>query len=149
MCVIVDADVAHLVFGSPADADYKPVFEWIANGKGAIVYGGKLAQELFCTGKQGILVEFKRQRKAYEYTACELDPEIEDIQSEGHHRSNDAHVLALGRCSGARTLCTKDKDLIHDFKDRRIISNPRGNVYRAAAHTHLLRHCPGCVGRDR
>lgn len=53
-------------------------------------------------------------------------------------RSDDPHVLALARVSGARLLYTGDTDLIADFKDKKIIDSPRGKVYSGAANANLL-----------
>ena len=44
-------------------------------------------------------------------------------------RSNDSHVIALAQISGARLLYTNDRDLQDDFKDKRLISKPRGKIY--------------------
>jgi len=54
-------------------------------------------------------------------------------------KSDDLHVLALARCSGARLLCTRDDALSQDFTDRRIIKPP-GKVYKNASHKHLLKY---------
>ncbi|SPE26752.1 hypothetical protein SBA3_1300008 [Candidatus Sulfopaludibacter sp. SbA3] len=56
--------------------------------------------------------------------------------------SNDHHVLALAITSGARTLATLDNELAQDFKNKNIIDNPRGSVYRDQTHARLLRHTP-------
>lgn len=63
-------------------------------------------------------------------------------------RSNDLHVLALARVSGARTLCTADGDLRRDFKDSRLVARPKGSIYSRASHAHLLKHSTSC-GRER
>lgn len=60
------------------------------------------------------------------------------LQGTGQLRSNDPHILALARASGARLLYTADKDLIADFKNPRIVSRPRGKVYSGAANARLL-----------
>lgn len=48
----------------------------------------------------------------------------------GHHvlESNDHHIVALARVSGARVLVSRDQALIRDFKDQRLISQPPGKV---------------------
>ena len=39
------------------------------------------------------------------------------------------HVLALAQVSGARLLYSNDQTLQRDFKNSKLIKNPRGNVY--------------------
>ena len=63
-------------------------------------------------------------------------------------RSDDPHVLALARVSGARLLYTGDTDLIADFKDKKIIDSPRGKVYSGAANTNLLTRSACATGRS-
>ena len=62
-------------------------------------------------------------------------------------RSDDPHVLALARESGARLLYTGDRDLIADFKDKRFIDNPRGRVYSGAGNANLLAKSVCAIGR--
>ena len=54
-------------------------------------------------------------------------------------QSNDDHILALARASGARLLFSRDADLAQDFKNRIFLNEPRGSVYKKRAHAHLLR----------
>ena len=58
-------------------------------------------------------------------------------------RSNDPHVLALARVSGARLLYAEDGDLMTDFKDKRFVG---GKVCSRAANESLLRRAR-CVPR--
>ncbi|MDM8549089.1 hypothetical protein QUF72_03380 [Desulfobacterales bacterium HSG2] len=59
-------------------------------------------------------------------------------------RSDDPHIIALARVSGVRTLCSHDKTLHKDFKNRELISDPRGSVYQNPEHMALLRHTRSC-----
>lgn len=52
--------------------------------------------------------------------------------------SNDAHVVALARISGARVVATKDIQLHVDIKNKTLLDNPRGSVYQDESHAHLL-----------
>jgi predicted nucleic acid-binding protein len=64
-------------------------------------------------------------------------------------KSDDAHVLALARASGARVLCTHDEDLQADFKNLEIVPRPKGKIYKNQDHARLLGHNQICVGRPR
>ena len=82
-----------------------------------------------------------------------LDAAEKEIRREGICRSNDEHVLALARVSGARLLFTNDRALQQDFRDREIIGGTRGRVYTTVdrndvrpAHRELLRRTDLCHG---
>ena len=75
----------------------------------------------------------------------EVEERTREIEREGKHSSNDAHVLAVAQLGGVRLLFTNDQDLEQDFKSKALIDNPRGNIYHTRvnksftrAHRHLL-----------
>ena len=78
--------------------------------------------------RAGRAIEVKAERLHEEETAL-----AEQIVSD------DPHVLALARVSGARLLYTNDANLMADFKNKRLIDDPRGSVYTRAANAHLFR----------
>ena len=62
--------------------------------------------------------------------------------------SNDPHVIALARISGARLLCSRDQKLHSDFGNKHLVDNPRGSVYQDIPHAPLIaRHCK--LGKKR
>lgn len=83
----------------------------------------------------------------------EVHSETEAIRSQGLLRSDDEHVLALARVSGARLLFTNDRDLQEDFGNRQIVGGTRGRVYTTRlsgdvrdAHRDLLGRRDLCDG---
>jgi len=58
-----------------------------------------------------------------------VDDEARTLSKEACCRSNDEHVLALARLGGARLLYSRDEALREDFKDVRLLANPRGKLY--------------------
>ena len=59
--------------------------------------------------------------------------------------SNDCHIIALARASGARLLCSDDVKLGEDFKNKKWIDKPRGKIYKNATHNKLLKkRCNKC-----
>ncbi len=58
--------------------------------------------------------------------------------------SNDAHVIALARVSGARILFCRDTALEKDFRNPSVINNPRGKIYKYKSHKNLLGVQPSC-----
>jgi hypothetical protein len=147
MCVIVDANIASLVFRRQPHNDFLPVFRWLYSPRadGCLVFGGQLASELRrVRGGRTYLVQLSRAGRARQIPDAQVDAEEQCVVETGLCRSDDPHVVALARVSGARTLCSHDRDLQRDFKHRALISDPRGKVYQKPGHADLLRHTRSC-----
>ena len=147
MCVIVDADVAALVFGNPPHEDFLLVFNWLYDEQrnGVVVYGGHLTKELCEVGAvRRWLVRLNQAGRAYGFRDEEIDAEQRRVERMKLCRSDDPHVIALARVSGARTLCSHNVHLYRDFKNKKLIDKPRGVIYRDARHEPLLRHTASC-----
>lgn len=165
MCAILDASVVHKVFGSGSSTECPPVgrqfLAWLDSGKGLLVIGGKAKDELYQNGnferwarqesQAGRLVAYEEQMSRtkmrlasiVEYDGTEIGAEtrrIEEQKSRGQMRlvSNDLHIIALARVSGARLLYSEDWSLQQDFKNEHLVPKPRGKVYSNKAHQHLL-----------
>jgi len=150
MCVIIDADVASRVFAVPCEDDFAPLWEWIDRRSGKLVFGGKNGVELKRLGKvKGRLMQMWRAGQALQVLTTRIDAEKTVVTRLGICRSNDPHVIALARASGARILCTNDQNLETDFKNRTLVPSPRGKVYKTARHERLLGHNSICIGRPR
>jgi len=146
MCVIIDASIAPLLFRNPPDKNFLPVSNWLhdPNKDGRLVYGGRLTQELFrVESTRRYLRALQQAGKAFLIPDRAISAEEAHVIALRLCRSNDPHVIALARISGARTLCSDDEDLHHDFKNLRLIK-PKGYVYQEPGHAHLLRHTKSC-----
>ena len=76
-------------------------------------------------------------------TENDIDMEsiIEDLIQQNNCASNDYHILALARVTGARLLYTQDRKLIADFKD--IVKGkvyPSGNSKNAKRNRNKIRN---------
>jgi hypothetical protein len=150
MCVIIDNDLAHGVFAYPCREEFTPLMQWVETGDGRIVHGGKLTRELCRSEKiRRFLMELGRQGKALVINHPDQASEEVRLEQSGLCESNDFHVLALAILARVRLLCSGDQSLHTDFRNSRIINNPRGHVYQNASHSHLLEHTDGCIGKPR
>ncbi len=145
MCVVVDANRASVVLGGPVPDDYKPVIDWISRRGGRLVYGGsKFKQELARVRAAALLVQNWRSRGlAIEIAEAEIAAELTVVETIGYG-SDDPHVIALVRASGARTVVTGDADLMLDLTNPRLVSRPRAKIYRSPGHGPLLAHTVSC-----
>ena len=156
MCAIVDANVRDEVFGdNPTDAG-KFFFDWLTKPRGGIlvVGGTKLQRELESNlNFIRVLNERLQAGRARRIPNGIVDTEESKLRADVVCRSDDEHVLALARVSGARLLFTNDRALQDDFKDRIILGGTRGRIYTTrdytdvrAAHRNLLRRNDLCNG---
>jgi hypothetical protein len=150
MCLIVDANLAGLVFGSPPHPDFVPVLDWLQERDGCLVVGGHLATELERMERaRKFVLELRRAGIARQVPADDVTQQDAEVVATGLCESNDTHVVALAMASGARTLCTHDKALQRDFRNPTLVASPRGSVYQRPEHGRLLRHTPTSCGRGR
>ena len=132
MCAIVDANVAHETFGGSHQRNEagRRFFDWLRTGKGKLVIGGKLRGELM---KLRSFSEWAAQAVQagilQSVDDVAVNEEAYGLESGNALRSDDAHIIALARVSGARLLYSNDQDLQEDFTDRRLVNQPRGKVF--------------------
>jgi hypothetical protein len=147
MCVIIDANIAAEAFGLPHQPDFRPLWRWIEDGDGVIVYGGTLAKELARIDHVArLLQQLSLAGKAVRPDPAQVAKEEKAVKASRLCKSNDSHVIALARVTKARTLCSRDVDLHQDFKNLSLVPAPRGQVYQNSAHARTLRHTNGCLG---
>ena len=146
MCAIVDNDVRSEVFGQEQSDRGALLFDWLTRGAGRLVVGGLLRHELTEYGRfRTWLGEAIQAGRARIIPDSSVDLETESIRSGGVCESNDHHVIALARVSGARLLFTNDGSLENDFKNAALVAGPRGKIYKSPGHRHLLNRrdlCP-------
>ena len=145
MCAILDANAASAVFGRDRGGAAEEFFEWINSGRGSLVVGGKLRREL---GKIAACDVWLQQATLAGRARNVDDRRVDELASELERQclSDDPHVIALAKISGARLLYTNDSNLQRDFRDPRLIKKPRGKVYTTklsqdynSTHHQLLR----------
>lgn len=142
MCIILDTNTFGK-FRNSNDEDMAPVWKWLDNRNGKIVYtntkkfedewekGGMshLRDQMMRAGQLKLVSEGVQEK------ADELAAEIV---------SNDAHIIALALIAGVNVLVSYregDRNLFADFKNRELVG---GRVYTRKSHEHLLTRdtCP-------
>ena len=103
--------------------------------------GGRLENELKGGGIQPGSNEFNKWLATAEASGrvirpnSDIEAETKSIESatDGRGRrvyeSDDPHVLALAKLTGARLLFSRDDALIQDFQNNKILNQPGGKVY--------------------
>ena len=142
MCAILDNDVRHQVFGDSHSEAGLFFLEWLTskNRRGVLVVGGKLLQELTESPKfKKWFQEAQQAGRARRISDDEVNNETENLRKQRICQSDDEHVLALARVSGARLLFTNDQDLTRDFKNRQIVPGVPGRVYTTRKNKDIRR----------
>lgn len=138
MCIIVDANVAADMTGLNPCAASSQVVDWLTT-KGSLVVGGKLTEELQRVRSAGrLLVALKRAGRLITANDQAVAERTTALETATACISDDPHVIALAQVSGARLLYSKDQALHADFCSATLLSAPRGSVYQATSHRHLL-----------
>lgn len=144
MCAIVDAQVAHEVFGeNPSPAGYE-FFKWVNEGRGRLVAGGKLLDELEA-GSPDFRSWARQAQLSGRITLLDegqVEQRTSQIERDAKHKSNDPHVLAVAQISGARLLFTNDAALGEDFRDKSLIDRPEGRVYHTRDDRKIKKRHP-------
>lgn len=135
--------VAKRVLLDENDKDYnklqESIFSQIRIPSVNIVYGGELANEYIINHNvYQIVLSLERAGKAHQENFIDVSKETNIIIKNSTYKSDDEHILALARVSGARILASSDKDLKTDFKDKLLINKPRGKIYGSPTHGPLL-----------
>ncbi len=148
MCLILDTNRFGDALSDAPGPEYVPLLRWLtdADGDGTFALGGtKYRREI---GKHHRALRFFREQvragRAITFEDKSVDDEEERLASTKACTSDDEHVVALARISGARVVCTEDQALWADIKNKALIDAPRGRVYRTADHVALLHHDSCC-----
>lgn len=140
MCAIVDANVRDEVFGRASSEAGKFFLNWLQKNPtgGRLALGGKLRNELARLGNFRRIYDLLRLNgRVVDIEDSVVDAETQILQARQICSSNDTHVLALARVSGARLLYTNDQALQQDFNNPQIVANPRGRVYTTRLHSDV------------
>ena len=148
MCAIIDNDVSHQVFGANPTGPGLFFRDWLGRSNGGIIVaGGRLFRELIQNPNFRSFFEARQQAgRAIRIPDSVVDAVEAELQSVDT-RSNDKHVLALARVSGARLLFTNDRALQYDFRNARIVPGTRGRIYTTVQHTDVRRTHRGLLRR--
>ncbi len=59
---------------------------------------------------------------------AKLADRTQEMKTAGSCASDGPHVVALGQIDGARLLCSNDKEIKKDFKNKSLNDNPHGKI---------------------
>jgi hypothetical protein len=147
VCLIIDANYAPKVFRDVCCEDAVPIKRWLfePSKNGKLALGGLVTRELEASGiNRRTLGELGRAGRTVVIPDRDVEVETARIRRNIALQSDDPHIIALARLSGARTLCSLDTALGKDFTNPRVLGSPRGRIYKDSDHKALLCHTKSC-----
>lgn len=148
MCAIIDANVASQLMGKDRSEAARKFIAHIEAGRLMIVIGGKLRQELSRTPINAFIQQAILAQRARSVEDAEVDRQTGEIERSGECVSDDPHIIALARISGARLLYTNDRDLQQDFKNPTLVDRPRGRIYTTLRYEQFHSSHQGLLNRN-
>ncbi len=136
-CLIVDTNMMHW-FTNTSEEISQIVIELLKRQKGKLYIGGRLKSEM-PQGLRPWLDAGVRAGWIMNVPDGEVDRDECWLVDRGDLESNDHHVIALARVSGARVLVSRDRALVRDFKDRSLVSYSSGKVLSVDGSTKRIR----------
>ena len=130
MCtkLIIDADM----IGKLHSGEMRILLKWIERGEGTIIYSDHAKYSNEMKGKASdLFAEYRRNGSADLIRSKQVENEESTIDG-SMLKSNDSHIVALARASGATVLCTGDNRLKRDFLNKTLlppIGGKRRTVY--------------------
>lgn len=150
MCVIVDANISHQVFGANRPEAGEKFFSWVHSGSGRLVVGGRLLEELYESGPG--FRQWARQAtlagKLIRLNDEQVEKRTAEIERAESIESDDPHILAVAQIGGARLLYSNDQGLHADFGKKDLIDKPRGKVYSTLVNTDFTEHHRNMLRRN-
>lgn len=152
MCLVLDINAFHLVFGQPSgNESFKPVLDWLLHGRGKLVMGGtKYDEELAKMPKYLRLISIlKTSRKVVRANDAAVDQRTKEIiRACPDPDFDDPHMVALLSVSGCKLFCSEDQRSYKYIKRREWYTGGTPKIYRSksirnAKHILSDRHISG------
>ena len=145
MCVVLDTNAFGPFFDkSNKDHDeYKPVIQWIAFGKGKLVYGGTAYKKEMAKATKflSLFANFNRSGKTILLDDKNVDNWQKKVREiEPSDKFDDPHLIAIILESKCKLICTNDKRAMPYIKDNKFYINEakRPSIYSSKRNADLL-----------
>jgi len=154
MCIVIDMNTIAMVFDTTnaLHEEFRPVKEWLINGKGKFVYGGETYnKELLKLRKYlSFVTELQRKSKTVKCDTEAINAKEEIIKNDLSRRGisrtdvryNDAHLVAIISTSKVKLISSKDKSSYRFLREAAYYSSSsdRPVIYSGKRNINLLSH---------
>lgn len=142
MCIVVDTNCLGRVLNrkSAEHDEFKPVLDWILDGKGTFVIGGStyLGEAI---GYLKIFAELAKVNKIVDINKQQVDDQEAWAAAQIQHPDfDDPHLVALLRVSGCKLICSLDARAYPYLKHELFFSPAarRPRIYNQRGNADLL-----------
>lgn len=141
MCIVVDTNSMASVFKATSSdhEEFKPVKDWIIEGKGKLVIGGSdYLREI--SSYIAIITELSKANKVIRLNLEDIDSETSILKDKIEHKNyDDPHIIALLSISRCRLICSKDSRAYPYFKNGNLYKNRKAPlIYKSSRNKNLL-----------
>ncbi|OFX81514.1 MAG: hypothetical protein A2X12_00990 [Bacteroidetes bacterium GWE2_29_8] len=145
MCIVIDTNVLGSVFNDDPKckekhSEYKPVFDWINDGIGKIVYGGTTYCKEIEYKYLKLFSQYRTAQKAIYINDDEVDEKEKWVTEQiTHPNFDDQHIVALLIVSKCRLICSNDKRAYPYFTHNTFFNNQdKPKIYSGKRNIDLL-----------
>ncbi|OJU75640.1 MAG: hypothetical protein BGO09_06515 [Bacteroidetes bacterium 47-18] len=143
MCIVVDTNVLSSVFVSSSanHSEFKPVKDWIIEGKGKVVFGGTKYLDEIKKKYLSLFTQLKKAGKAISVSSNLVDAEQATVAAMITHPDfDDPHLVGLLRVSGCKLVCSLDSRAYPFFRHNLFFSPAakRPKIYSGLSNATLL-----------
>lgn len=143
MCIVIDTNTLGCVFkrDSAKHKEFKPVLEWIENGKGKIVFGGTRYLGELKENYITLFLQLQKAGKAVLIPSHSVDAdEILVTRQLKEEDFDDQHLVSLLRVSGCKLICSLDSRAYQYFRHKTFFSSSanRPKIYSSSTNVNLL-----------
>lgn len=143
MCLVIDTNTLSSVFDKTAvnHSEFKPVYDWVINGKGKVVFGGSKYKKELRENYIKLFVLLRSQNKAVSIDDHVVDELTKVIEKKIVHKDfDDQHIVSLLIASKCRLICSSDKRAYPYFRHSLFFSPAKNKprIYSSKATAHLL-----------
>lgn len=144
MCIVIDICALASVFkkDSQKHPDYKPVYEYIYNGNGCVVYGGKKYKSELAKAERylNVIRQLSTAGKAIAISDAKVNKlERDIIKKTKSTNCDDQHIIALLDASCCSLLCSCDSRSFEHVKNRALYtSNLKVRIYTSFRNKDLI-----------
>lgn len=145
MCLVLDVNTFGAFFDqtNSAHGDFRPVLDWVVEGKGKLVYGGtKYKKEMAAVRKfLHFFAGLERAGKLVKVCDKEVDNYEADVTGKETDKDfDDPHLIAIIMASGCKIICTNDKRALPYLKKnvlyQGLVKKPK--IYQSKKNSSLL-----------
>ncbi|MCE6992929.1 PIN domain-containing protein [Dyadobacter sp. CY323] len=143
MCIIIDTNSLGNVFNtfSQNHEEFEPIFKWILEGKGKVVFGGTKYMSEIGPNYRKLFTELRNAKKAVRVENEKVDQLEAKIRNAVRDADfDDQHIIALLISSGCKLICSEDRRAYPYFRNLLFFkfAKKRPKIYRGRSNSPLL-----------